>query len=301
VGAEPVDLGWALEGYPLQTLAGVSGEVVLSDLAPGAYVVEFAMPGGCGTLLDGFTITDPEVLQVNVVGASDASCPNSTDGVVEFAMSGGEAPYYQLWSTGATGPVLVAGPGTYSVELGDARGCSLLLTDVVIGAGEGPVAGIAAETSVVVNTPVSFTSTSAPADGWHWDFGDGATSSAEAPVHTYTLPGTHTVTLVATFGDCSDTVTTEVTVEQNVGLTTLADGVELNAMATAEHILLVHDLDGPLHVELLDANGRLHRAYTSAAGPGTLRLPCEGLADGLWFVRVTHAGVQRTLRVPLVR
>lgn len=301
VGAEPVDLSWAMEGYPLQTLSGVSGEVVLSDLAAGDYAVEFAMPGGCGMLLDGFTITEPEVLHVDLVGFSDASCPNSTDGVVEFEMSGGEAPYYQLWSTGATGPVLVAGPGTYAVEVGDARGCSLLLTDVIIGAGEGPVAGIAAETSVVVNSPVSFTSTSAPADGWHWDFGDGITSSEESPVHTYAMPGIHTVTLVATFGDCSDTVTTEVTVEQNVGLVSLEKGSMPRAWATMEHIVLVHDLDGPLHIELLDANGRLHRTYNSTAGAGTVRLPATGLTDGLWFVRVTHAGAQRTLRVPLVR
>ncbi len=301
VGAEPVDLGWAMEGYPLQTLSGVSGEVVLSDLSAGDYVVQFAMPGGCGMLLDGFTITDPEVLQVDLVSAAPASCPNSIDGVVEFAMSGGEAPYYQLWSNGATGTTLVAGPGTYTVEVGDARGCSMLLTDVVIGAGEGPVAGIAAENSVVVNAPVSFASTSAPADGWSWDFGDGTISSEEAPVHTYALPGTYAVTLVATYGDCSDTASTEVTVEQNVGLTALEEGVVLNAWATAEHIVLVHDLDGPLAIDLLDANGRLHRSFNSAAGAGTVRLPSGSLSDGLWFVRVTHAGVQRTLRVPLVR
>jgi hypothetical protein len=301
VGTEPVDLSWAMEGYALQTLSGVTGEVVLSGLSAGDYIVEFAMPGGCGMLLDGFTVTEPEVLQVDLVGEIPASCPNSTDGVVEFATSGGEAPYYQLWSTGATGPILVAGPGTYAVEVGDARGCSRLLTDVVIGAGEGPVAGIAAESSVLVNTPVSFASTSALADGLSWDFGDGTVSSEEAPVHTYALPGVYAVTLVVTYGECGDTASTEVAVEQNVGLTSLNEGAALNAWATAEHIMLVHDLDGPFHVELLDANGRLHRTFNSTAGEGSVRLPAGGLSDGLWFVRVTHAGAQRTLRVPLVR
>jgi PKD repeat protein len=154
---------------------------------------------------------------------------------------------------------------------------------------------------VVVNAPVSFASTSAPADGWSWDFGDGTNSNEEAPVHTYALPGTYTVTLVATYGDCSDNASIEVSVEQNVGLISLEAGTLLNAWATAEHIVLVHDLDGPLLVELLDANGRVHRMSNSAAGAGTVRLPSGGLSDGLWFVRVTHAGAQRTLRVPLVR
>jgi PKD repeat protein len=32
---------------------------------------------------------------------------------------------------------------------------------------------------------------------WEWDFGDGGTSTLENPVHTYTTPGTYTVTLIA--------------------------------------------------------------------------------------------------------
>jgi PKD repeat protein len=32
---------------------------------------------------------------------------------------------------------------------------------------------------------------------WHWDFGDGATSAEQHPVHVYTGPGIYTVTLIA--------------------------------------------------------------------------------------------------------
>jgi PKD repeat protein len=35
-------------------------------------------------------------------------------------------------------------------------------------------------------------------DGWHWDFGDGQTSSEKNPSHTYTTPGAHSVSLTAT-------------------------------------------------------------------------------------------------------
>lgn len=51
-----------------------------------------------------------------------------------------------------------------------------------------------------------------------WDFGDGATSSDQNPVHVYTNPGFYTVTLVATSGDCSSTLTLVVDVHpvQNV-------------------------------------------------------------------------------------
>lgn len=44
---------------------------------------------------------------------------------------------------------------------------------------------------------VAFTNTSLLAQGYQWQFGDGATSVAEHPVHAYHTPGTYTVTLTA--------------------------------------------------------------------------------------------------------
>lgn len=39
---------------------------------------------------------------------------------------------------------------------------------------------------------------------WNWDFGDGSTSTDQNPEHTYTTPGTYTVTLAATNAGGSD-------------------------------------------------------------------------------------------------
>lgn len=49
----------------------------------------------------------------------------------------------------------------------------------------------------------TFTDTSTPPSGgsiaqWRWEFGDGATSSAQNPVHTYASPGVYTVSLTVT-------------------------------------------------------------------------------------------------------
>ena len=57
-------------------------------------------------------------------------------------------------------------------------------------------------------TQISFVNTTSDANTFSWSFGDGGTSGNTQPQHVYYIPGTYSVTLIATnsFG-CSDTVT----------------------------------------------------------------------------------------------
>ena len=59
-----------------------------------------------------------------------------------------------------------------------------------------PLAGFTAvPSSGSTPLPVRFTSTSSGADAYSWRFGDGGTSPSENPAHTYTTPGTYSVSL----------------------------------------------------------------------------------------------------------
>ena len=61
-----------------------------------------------------------------------------------------------------------------------------------------PVAGFTSTpTSGVAPLAVRFTSTSANSNAYSWSFGDGGTSPAQNPLHTYVTPGTYSVSLVA--------------------------------------------------------------------------------------------------------
>lgn len=75
----------------------------------------------------------------------------------------------------------------------------------------------ASPTVVCVKNPVSFTDSSSshytgnnsnvPIVSWNWRFGDGATSTLQHPVHTYTTAGTFTVNLTMTNQNgCSDSI-----------------------------------------------------------------------------------------------
>ncbi len=68
--------------------------------------------------------------------------------------------------------------------------CRLPHADFVISSGQG-----------TAPHEVSFTCQAHNASSWSWDFGDGATSTDEHPVHTYRKVGTYTVTL-AVSNDC---------------------------------------------------------------------------------------------------
>ncbi len=77
----------------------------------------------------------------------------------------------------------------------------------VTGASTPPVANFVVNTTTVAkNTPVQFTDTSTCIPmTWSWSFGDGGTSTEQNPVHSYTTPGTYTVTLTVTNTKGSDT------------------------------------------------------------------------------------------------
>jgi gliding motility-associated-like protein len=62
-----------------------------------------------------------------------------------------------------------------------------------------------------VDLAVTFQNATQFGSYYSWDFGDGNTSAATNPTHTYTTPGTYTVTLTAQGGgSCTHTVTREV-------------------------------------------------------------------------------------------
>ena len=52
--------------------------------------------------------------------------------------------------------------------------------------------------------PVAFTNSSVDGISYLWNFGDGSTSTAQAPTHTYTTGGTFEVSLVATTANIRD-------------------------------------------------------------------------------------------------
>lgn len=164
--------------------------------------------------------------------------------------------------------------------------CTGPASDVTVAVG-GPTANF---TSTNNNTAYTFTDQSgAGVTTWAWDFGDGSTSTLQNPSHTYSTPGTYTVTLVVSNGGtCTGTTTQTITVINGTEQLTNAFNVSLapNPANTNTTINFVGTLRGALTLELYAADGRLVRQETYGANINTLNLPLGDLASGIYTLRL---------------
>lgn len=106
--------------------------------------------------------------------------------------------------------------GTFPVSLtvtNTTTGCTNNFTQNVVISDY--AANMNAPISACVGATVSFTDASTVgANSWNWNFGDGQTSTAQNPTHTYATAGNYTVSLTSqnTISGCSDNVTQNITI-----------------------------------------------------------------------------------------
>jgi PKD repeat protein len=115
-------------------------------------------------------------------------------------------------STAPTAMKSYGTPGTYTVSLtvtGPNGSATKTKTDLITVTAAPPVANFTASaTSGTGSLTVNFSDTSTGSiSSRSWNFGDGTSSTAQNPAHTYAAPGTYTVSLTVTGPGGSDTET----------------------------------------------------------------------------------------------
>jgi gliding motility-associated-like protein len=214
-GAPPLSYAWTFGDGGTSTAANPTH----TYNANGAYTVTLVV-----TDVNGCTNTLIRTSYVNigsVVAAFTPSTVNICEGQsVTFTDNSTGNPNSWAWNFGDGGTAVVqnpthtyATPGTYTVTLTASNGaCTDVETQTaLIVVNPAPVANLVADTTRSCAAPlaVQFTdlSTGTPTT-WLWNFGDGNTSTAQNPAHTYTPPGSYTVTLTVTNANgCTDVVT----------------------------------------------------------------------------------------------
>ncbi|MEW6072794.1 MAG: PKD domain-containing protein [Planctomycetota bacterium] len=178
---------------------------------PGTYTVSLTASGIGGS--DTETKADYVLVEIPPPAAEFTGTPTAGEAPLDVAftdLSTGEASAWS-WSFGDGGTSgarhpshTFQVPGTFTVSLtasGPGGADTETKVDYIVADAPPPPAADFAGAPTAGNAPldVVFTDLSTGhVNAWSWDFGDGGTSAAQHPAHTYALPGTFTVSMTAT-------------------------------------------------------------------------------------------------------
>ncbi len=170
---------------------------------------------------------DLGVTSVNVSASGTSGCAPLN---VAFTGNGNALTYYWDFGDGATSDQanpshVFLNPGTYTVMLIGSDTTSLCVIAqhdtayITVEVCTCPLSDFDPDGSGCAPLDVSFTNNSQGTNQFVWDFGDGATSSALNPIHTYLTAGTYIIELTAIDTSCNTDVLSYDTVVVDPGPT----------------------------------------------------------------------------------
>jgi gliding motility-associated-like protein len=206
----PGNVAASITFYVRETALGCSGPaapVTITVIPAPAPLIAPYTQSGCSPLPSSFSVSNPE-----------PSC------IYKWSFSPGDT----LQGPNASGVFSYNGTGGSSVKqitlvAVNTTGCKTLI-NLNVTVHETPVASFFTDSDVLstLNPVTGFTDASrgVTIDTWSWSFGDGESSSARNPEHTYALPGIYPVTLVVlnSATGCSDTATRQMRVREDFAL-----------------------------------------------------------------------------------
>lgn len=151
------------------------------------------------------------------------------------------------------------------------------------------IADLAANGPLCANTPVQFTNLSNLGATWLWDFGDGDTSTEQAPAHVYATPGTYTVQLTAyNTGACNalDSATIQVLVLPEAPVLLPLEDIIL--CGPVDNVVLTADAQGTADHWHWSSNAQF--TNTLNASPADSTAIISPVAPGNYYVQATQGG-----------
>lgn len=122
-----VEGGTGIYGYAWEDELGndVGNTAFIDGLCAGDYTVTVTDELDC-EITEVFTVTEPDILEIQVVGGIDVLCNGEETGIATVTSTGGCAPYFYDWShdPDLTAPVATnLGTGNYTATVSDVNGC----------------------------------------------------------------------------------------------------------------------------------------------------------------------------------
>ena len=121
------------------TIGGLpNGTGIFTGLSAGNYVVVINDANNCQVSCEEIEITNPAMLQCNILQSTDVSCFGGTNGSILIEGIGGTAPYTYTNGvvTNTTGEFAGLTSDIYSITVTDATGCEAICGGVIVGSPE---------------------------------------------------------------------------------------------------------------------------------------------------------------------
>jgi gliding motility-associated-like protein len=210
-GFSPYTYQWS--GYASNQIDSIA-----DGLPAGTYTV---IVGDQSCISDTLTvvISQPTPIAANL-SVSDTSICLGENISLSSLPTGGTPNYSYSWSNNINAPSQLVSPlitTTYTLSLTDSHNCT---KDTSINISVHIPVSNFNSVDVCLGDSVHFINTSSVNTGiisaYHWNFGDGSTSTNQNSGHLYSNPGTYTVTLkIISDNGCADSITKIVTVSKN--------------------------------------------------------------------------------------
>ncbi|MEM1214935.1 MAG: PKD domain-containing protein [Bacteroidota bacterium] len=262
---------------------------------PGTYPVELSLTDICGTSTISLEVVIGEPIQASILTSSSSGCAplsvlfeDNSDGNVtsrNWTFPGGNPV-----ASEAVNPLVVfTEPGMYTVTLSVNNGTTESSSEQVIEVMEAPVASFTFQADLLT---VGFENTSTGATTYLWNFGDGSTSTAENPVHTYAAAGNYEVTLSASNSSCGQAISQSIPIVASSATTVVRPELVLFPNPGKDW-LRVNTRDEVFLSFWTPGGQLLHTAITNAVRP---QVYTQSLPAGLYLVQLRRRGVSQWVR-----
>ena len=269
--------------YQWNPSAGLSNNTVFNPLATPSssttYTVVVTSALGCND-------SAAQIINVNqlpvVTATQSADTICNGDSLLLIATGGGS----YLWTPGNMSNDSVSVTPTadiiYTVTVTDSNLCSSTANDTVTVLNP-PVASFS-----FTNSNLTYTfNTTTIATSYHWDFGDGATSTQQNPVHTYGGSATDTITLIACNQNCCDTSIQIIDVIDGITEIIMQDGLQIIPNPCSICFVKTNAVDANFIVT--DLIGKRIKCSFNKISFG-YQINFEGNDNGVFFIRNTMTG-----------
>jgi len=209
-----------------------------------------------------------------IYNVKDEYCSGELNGRISASGGGGMKKF--IWknavgdtittSIGVSDSLVNLGPGHYFVDVYNIGTPCFWMQPFVVGSSD-PVADfMIGGTSFNPDSNLMFIDLSLGADQYYWNFGNGDFSSLANPIYSYSSSGIYEVTLIITTGGCSDTITSEIQIENLItDVSELEDSrfeiYPVPAENTFRIDVVTHPQSQPLSVKLYSLNGQVLKSW----------------------------------------